>query len=132
MTTRRDFLRTAAAATAVAGLGSCTRAGTLIAPPPTSPPSGDTFVNDLVLEGLNAARSAGASYADARIGRYRSQFVSTRERQVTGVNDSESYGIGVRALVNGSWGFAATRQMTREAVQLVAREAARIARAARA
>src|SRR5918999_2307775 len=131
MTTRRDFLRTAAAATAVAGLGSCTQAGILIAPPPTSPPSGDTFVNDLVLEGLNAARSAGASYADARIGRYRSQFVSTRERQVTGVNDSESHGIGVRVLVDGAWGFAGTSEMTRAGVQQAAREAVRLARAAR-
>jgi TldD protein len=92
---------------------------------------GDAGVRDLALEALNAARDAGASYADARVGRYRRQFVATRERQVTAVNDAESYGIGVRALVNGSWGFAATSQMTREAVQLAAREAARIARAAR-
>ncbi len=83
------------------------------------------------MEALNAARDAGASYADARIGRYRRQFVATRERQVTGVNDSESYGIGVRALVQGSWGFAATSDLTREGAQQAAREAARLARAAR-
>lgn len=125
MTTRRDFLKAAAAATAVAGLGSCAPAATLRAP------GSDTFVDDLALEALNVARSAGASYADARIGRYRSQFVSTRERQVTGVNDSESYGVGVRALVDGSWGFAATSAMTRDGVQQAAREAVRLARAAR-
>lgn len=126
MTTRRDFLRTAAAATAVAGLGSCAQAGSLMAPAPSS----ESFIDDLALEGLNAARAAGASYADARIGRYRSQFVSTRERQVTGVSDSESHGVGVRALVNGSWGFAATRELTRDGVQRAAREAVRLARAA--
>jgi len=125
MTTRRDFLKAAAAATAVAGLGSCAPAATLRAS------GSDTFVDDLALEALNAARSAGASYADARIGRYRSQFVATRERQVTGVNDSESYGVGVRALVAGSWGFAATSEMTRDGVQQAAREAVRLARAAR-
>jgi TldD protein len=38
----------------------------------------------------------------------------------------------VRTLVGGSWGFAATSDMTREGVQKAAREAARIARAARA
>jgi TldD protein len=130
MTSRRDFLRAAAAATAVAGLGSCAQAGTLAPPPSATPSSGDASINDLVLEGLNAARSAGASYADARIGRYRSQFVATRERQVTGVNDSESFGVGVRALVNGSWGFAATPMMTRDGVQQAAREAVRLARAA--
>jgi len=125
MTTRRDFLKAAAAVTAVAGLGSPATAFAL------RPTDSDTFVDDLALEALNAARSAGASYADARIGRYRSQFVATRERQVTGVNDSESYGVGVRALVDGSWGFAATREMTRDAVQQAAREAVRLARAAR-
>ena len=129
MTTRRDFLRTAAAATAVAGLGSCAPAGTLIPPPVTG--SSDPFINDLVLEALNVARGAGASYADSRIGRYRSQSVSTRERQVTGVNDSESFGVGVRVLVDGAWGFAATRELTRDGVQQVAREAVRLARAAR-
>ena len=128
MTTRRDFLKAAsaaAAAAAVAGLGSSARAATLRAP------ASDTFVDELALEALSAARSAGASYADARIGRYRRQFVGTRERQVTGVSDSESYGVGVRALVGGSWGFAATREMTRDGVQQAAREAVKLARAAR-
>ena len=41
---------------------------------------------------LQAARDAGASYADARLGRYRSQSVTTRERQVTGVSEAESSG----------------------------------------
>src|SRR5687768_8896698 len=129
MTTRRDFLKAAsaaAAATAVAGLSSPARAATLL-----RPPASDTFVDELALEALNAARSAGASYADARVGRYRRQFVSTRERQVTGVSDSESFGVGVRALVDGAWGFAATREMTRDGVQQAAREAVKLARAAR-
>ncbi|HEU4748826.1 MAG TPA: TldD/PmbA family protein [Gemmatimonadaceae bacterium] len=131
MTTRRDFLRTAAAATAVAGLGSCARAGTTVAIPAPASPATDNSIDGLALEALNAARSGGASYADARIGRYRRQFVSTRERQVTGVSDSESFGVGVRALVDGSWGFAATSEMTRAGVQQAAREAVRLARAAR-
>ncbi len=135
---RRDFLKTASAAAVAA---ACSPGGSLPETAPTPTPTipdaartnlpGDAGIRDLAMEALNAARDAGASYADARVGRYRRQFVATRERQVTGVNDSESYGIGVRALVNGSWGFAATSQMTREAVQLAAREAARIARAAR-
>jgi len=40
---------------------------------------------------------------DVRIGRYRRQTINTREHQITGVNDSESYGIGVRTIVGGSW-----------------------------
>ena len=42
---------------------------------------------EIANEALDAARRAGASYADARIGRYRRQVISTRERQVAGVTD---------------------------------------------
>ncbi|MEP6691987.1 MAG: TldD/PmbA family protein [Gemmatimonadaceae bacterium] len=127
-TNRRDFIKTAGAAAALIGAES------LLARPSfarITAGGGDASVDDLAMEALNAAKDAGASYADVRIGRYRRQFVGTRERQVTGVSDAESYGIGVRALVGGSWGFAATSTMTKEGVQLVAREAAKIARAAR-
>jgi TldD protein len=86
---------------------------------------------ELAAEALGAAKDAGASYADVRIGRYRRQSVNTRERQITGVSDSESYGLGVRALVNGSWGFAATSSMNKDGVVKAAREAARIAKAAK-
>src|SRR5687768_15969458 len=60
MTNRRDFLKAAAAAAAVASLGSRAQAGTLRPPPSGS----DPFIDDLALEGLNAAKAAGASYAD--------------------------------------------------------------------
>jgi len=128
-TSRRDFLKTSAAAAAVLGsraaFGQPSPASSLVTG------SSDPYVDDLAMEALNAARAAGASYADVRIGRYRRQSINTRERQVTGVSDSESYGIGVRTLVAGSWGFAATATMTTAGVQQAAQEAARLSRAAR-
>ena len=39
---------------------------------------------------LNTAKSAGATYADARIGRYLNQFVFTREDKVQNVVNTES------------------------------------------
>jgi len=63
----------------------------------------EIFADDLALEALNAAKAAGAQYADARVGNYRRQTLNTREHQITGVTDSESYGIGVRTLVDGAW-----------------------------
>ena len=132
-TTRRDFLRTSSLAAAGIAVG-CTRAPAVITPAPSQapPPTGtDASVRELAMEGLQAARDAGASYADVRFGRYRRQQIGTRERQVTNVSDTESYGVGVRALVNGAWGFAATSEVTRDAVRGAAREAARVARAAR-
>lgn len=135
---RRDFLKTGAAAAAVlAGpriLTASESSGLLVptAAPLVATPTAEPYVLELAAEALGAAKSAGASYADVRIGRYRRQSVNTRERQITGVSDTESYGLGVRALVNGSWGFAATSAMTTEGVVKAAREAARIAKAAKA
>jgi TldD protein len=60
---------------------------------------------------INYARSLGASYCDIRISRYVSQSVSARDNIVTGINDSESYGIGIRVIKDGSWGFTATRNV---------------------
>jgi TldD protein len=78
---------------------------------------------------LNMARSRGASYADVRIGRYLNQSVSTRERRVQGIANTESYGVGVRVIANGTWGFAATNDVTPDGVARAAERAVAIARA---
>ncbi|MFT4255400.1 MAG: TldD/PmbA family protein [Pseudoxanthomonas sp.] len=78
---------------------------------------------------LTAARQAGASYCDVRIGRYLRQFVMTREDKVQNVVNTESTGIGVRVIANGAWGFAATNQLTSDGVANAARQAAAIAKA---
>ncbi|NJC49958.1 UNVERIFIED_ORG: TldD protein [Xanthomonas campestris] len=79
--------------------------------------------------GLNAARQAGASYCDVRIGRYLRQFVITREDKVQNVVNTESIGAGVRVLVAGAWGFAATNELTEQGVAKAASQAAAIAKA---
>jgi TldD protein len=61
---------------------------------------------------LSYAKTQGATYCDVRISRYKSQSVSVRDRIVTGVYDSDSYGLGIRVIKNGTWGFAATRSVT--------------------
>ncbi len=78
---------------------------------------------------LAAARTAKASYCDVRIGRYLNQSVITREHQVGNVTNRESSGVGVRVIVNGAWGFAATHQQTEAAVRAAVEQAAAIARA---
>ena len=132
---RRKFLKSLGAAALLAG---CSRAPVLGGIPTTAPTGpgagsvGDASIRDLLMEAMSAADDARVDYADARIGRYRRQSIGTRERQVTNVSDSESFGVGVRALVGGSWGFAATSELTRESVRRTTQEAIRIARAARA
>ena len=78
---------------------------------------------------LNAAKSAGASYCDVRVGRYLQQFVITREKTVQNVVNTESTGTGVRVIADGAWGFAATNEMTVDAVAKAARQATAIAKA---
>ena len=84
---------------------------------------------DLADAALNAARGAGATYADVRIARSLSQFVSARERKIQGIGGSESYGAGVRVIANGTWGFAATNIVTPDGMAAAARNAVAIARA---
>src|SRR5207244_3144012 len=69
--------------------------------------------------------------ADARIGRYRRQNISTREQQIVNVVDTDSIGMGVRCLVLGTWGFAATKDLTSAGITAAVREAVAIAKANR-
>ena len=78
---------------------------------------------------LNAARSKGATYADVRIGRYLNQFVTTRENRIQNIANSESYGVGIRVIANGSWGFAASNDVTIEGVAKTAERAVAVAKA---
>ena len=78
---------------------------------------------------LNPAKSKGASYADIRIGRYLNQFVVTRENKVLNVANTESFGVGIRVIVNGCWGFAAGNVVTKDGVAKTAERAVAVAKA---
>jgi len=78
---------------------------------------------------LNAATKVGASYADVRIGRYLNQYVFTREEKVQNIVNTESYGVGVRVIANGTWGFASTNEVTEAAIAKAAQQAVAIAKA---
>ncbi len=136
MTDRREFLKYGAAFAALLGTTREARAmaRTLAA---SGPPLLPEMIPDaaqikaLMADALAAARTAGASYADVRVGRQRQNFVFTREQQIQNVVDTDSLGCGVRVLVDGTWGFAATRMLTTDAVAAAARQAAAIAKANR-
>jgi len=94
-----------------------------------SPPAGE--LRDLADAALAAAKAAGASYADIRINRYRNQFIFTRDRRVQNIVNTESYGFGVRVIVDGTWGFASSSNVGKDEVASVSRQAAAIAKANR-
>ena len=78
---------------------------------------------------LNTAKSLGATYADARIGRYLNQYVFTREDKVQNVVNTESFGIGIRVIANGTWGFASTNSVTADGIKKATEQAVAIAKA---
>jgi TldD protein len=131
--TRREFLKTTSAAAAALGVSAAVpRAASGLVERVHHTAVGDAGIRDLALRALDAAKSAGAEYADVRISQQRNQSISTRERRVQGLADNETMGFGVRALVGGAWGFAASRELTNDAVARVAQQAVAQARANRA
>ncbi len=103
-----------------------------------NPVDPSAFLNDGMAAGekkqladvaLNTARSKGATYADVRIGRYLNQAIITRETRVQNIANSESYGVGIRVIANGCWGFAASNNVTKEEIAKTAERAVAVAKA---
>lgn len=87
---------------------------------------------------LERARALGATYADIRINRYRTQSVLLRStpdwttgavNNVPSVTDEESYGFGVRVIHGGAWGFAASAVVDKDTIARMTAEAVAIAKA---
>src|SRR6266849_8150637 len=78
---------------------------------------------------LNTATQRGATYADVRIVDERQRSLATKNGKVGHAASGESLGLGVRVLVDEAWGFAATDDMSREAVERTAAKAVDIAKA---
>src|SRR2546422_5510965 len=85
--------------------------------------------NKLAEAALARAKKLGATYADIRITRYRHESIFTREQQVQNVARTQSFGFGVRVLIKGAWGFAASHILRPELVRRVTEQAVAIARA---
>ena len=83
------------------------------------PPIEDPRLKALTARALEAARSAGASYADVRLTHERVRVFSGNAR----IDDSESMLAGVRALVDGYWGFASSPVWSPDGMARLAREA---------
>lgn len=131
---RRDFVKTSSTVAAAVGLSHLAPERALAATLGNwdGVPIQDPAFKALAMRALEAAKGAGASYADVRISRNRTQNIFTREKRVQGVVDNETFGFGVRVLVNGAWGFAASSMLTPDEIVRVARQAAAQAKASRA
>src|SRR6202050_3907558 len=72
---------------------------------------------------LSAATAGGCAHAEIRVERIRSQRVRLRDAAPEGSSDDTEFGMGVRVVVDGAVGFAAT-------VDVSATEAANLVRSA--
>ena len=69
-------------------------------------------MRDVALRALDTARSKGADYADVRVLHQTAESVTVRLQNVESLTYDESLGFGVRVLVGGAWGFAASHRLT--------------------
>ncbi|HEX6535712.1 MAG TPA: metallopeptidase TldD-related protein [Gemmatimonadaceae bacterium] len=115
--TRRRFLEAGALAAAATALPRPLLAQIGRDPEPL-PPIEDPRLKALAARALDAARAAGASYADVRL-------THTRERLFFALftHDGESLEVGVRALVDGYWGFASGPVWSPDELARLGREA---------
>lgn len=128
MLTRRQFIATSASAALAEKL--------FAAPKDARAPNPE--LEKLADHALREARKHKASYCDIRIVRLRDQRVNLRvstERgtgktlAVPGVAEDSSFGFGVRVIVNGAWGFAASPVVTAAEIARMTSEAVIIAKA---
>ncbi len=125
---RRDFLKATGSAALLAGCAGGKKA-IVAEPTAVAVAKPDASLRELADVALNAARAAGATYADIRIADYRRQNISAREDRITGITDSGDSGFGVRVIANGTWGFAASADIDKDEIARVAQKAVAIAKA---
>lgn len=136
---RRTFLKQATAVTALGMLYQIPGTRLLAATPVELLPDPDeALLRELALRAVDAARSAGASFADVRLamGRYvmlRGQFDANQfvdpAMSVPDLTVTISYGI--RAVVDGTWGMASGQDLSPDAITAAAQAAVARARANR-
>ena len=87
------------------------------------------MMHDFASWALETARVRGATYSDARVMDIPQPQPLPRKTDRTGHRfsaESESLGIGIRVIAQGSWGFASTDRLTREGIAACAAEAVAI------
>lgn len=85
-------------------------------------------MKDLTRLAIDTLRKKGASYGDARFVDREDEHVVVKSKEVDQLVRSRSRGVGVRAIVDGSWGFSATSTLTPAEIERVAAEAVEVAR----
>jgi len=78
---------------------------------------------------LEEAKKKGASYADVRIGEIQDEVLTVKNGAPEEVKFLQTKGFGVRVIVDGAWGFAASVDINKEEISRVVERAVSIAKA---
>ncbi|MBD1880902.1 TldD/PmbA family protein [Coleofasciculus sp. FACHB-T130] len=101
------------------------------APAPISEVKTPGYTTELSELAINLIRKAGCEYGDVRFCSYRTQNLYARDRSLSNLSDNVNSGFGVRVLLDGAWGFAASHNKTPAEVARIVALAVDIAKASR-
>jgi TldD protein len=80
---------------------------------------------------LQRARELGAEHADVRVERITRELLRLRDGAISTSQDSSTVGLAVRVIVEGTWGFAASLELTPQSAATTAERAVQVARTLR-
>jgi len=86
-------------------------------------------MRNLTAIALNTAKHHVASYADVRILQITAEDLVVRNGELGEIQQGESLGFGVRVIINGAWGFAASPSVTKDEIRKTTIQACMIAKA---
>ena len=129
---RREFIKTTIAGTAGLYLGQSVVAVPALQGNPTqaaTPPQLLSAWTELAQVAIEILAKAHVQYGDIRLLDTRRQYIRASDQRIARVDERHSRGFGIRALVNGAWGFAASAQLTRDEIRRTAQLAVQVAKA---
>lgn len=78
---------------------------------------------------MDEAKKRGVTYCDIRLIEDEIETIETENGNVQGIGKSFSKGFGIRALINGAWGFSSSSKVDKNEMEKVLDEAINIAKA---
>jgi TldD protein len=87
--------------------------------------------HELADAALQRAKDLGATYAEFRLERIRSESISLRDSVLESASDDEDLGLAVRVIHDGTWGFAAGVALTTDEAVRIAEQAVNLAQVSR-
>ena len=70
-------------------------------------------MKELIGDVLDLVKTEGASYGDVRVLNRRNESLEAKNGKPEVISASETEGVGVRVMVDGAWGFAASSGLRR-------------------